>query len=256
MAGGLAKQGMIPVVALYSTFLQRAYDMILQDVCMLGLHVIFAVDRAGLVGEDGETHHGIYDIGFLSQFPGMRILCPASLEELQDMLTWAVQEQDGPVAIRYPKGGNVFAIDSAWNNTAVLEKSSVVRHRQGDDVTILTYGNLINNAMRAAELLAEGGINATVLRLTVVAPLPISEILEKVPKNSQVFVLEDMCTGSGIRERLAWELSRFNNRIYVDGIDLGHNFVTHGSVDVLHQHYGLDADSIANYIKEVYQYEE
>ena len=105
MAGGLAKQGMVPVVALYSTFLQRSYDMIMQDIAMLHLHVVLAVDRAGLVGEDGETHHGIYDVGFLRHAPGMTVLCPASLEEQKAMLRWAVQDYNGPVAIRYPRGG-------------------------------------------------------------------------------------------------------------------------------------------------------
>ena len=115
MAGGLAKQGMVPVVALYSTFLQRSYDMILQDICMLGLHVVFAVDRAGLVGEDGETHHGIFDVGFLRQAPGMVILAPASRAELADMLIWAVEEYNGPVAIRYPRG-----TDLAYSHVTIL----------------------------------------------------------------------------------------------------------------------------------------
>ena len=104
MAGGLAKQGMIPVVALYSTFLQRGFDQIMQDTALLHLHVVFAIDRAGLVGDDGPTHHGVFDIGFLKQMPGMRILNPASLAEQKDMLRWAVRDYDGPVAIRYPRG--------------------------------------------------------------------------------------------------------------------------------------------------------
>jgi 1-deoxy-D-xylulose-5-phosphate synthase len=116
MAGGLAKQGMIPVVALYSTFLQRAYDMILQDIAMLHLHVVLAVDRAGLVGEDGETHHGLYDIGFLRHAPGMMILCPASLKEQDMMLRWAVKDYDGPVAIRYPRGGNCGFDGCNWKD--------------------------------------------------------------------------------------------------------------------------------------------
>lgn len=103
MAGGLAKQGMVPVAAIYSTFLQRSYDMILQDVSMLRLHVVLAVDRAGLVGEDGETHHGAFDVGFLRQAPDMKILSPASLAELREMLIWAVEGQKGPVAGPLPQ---------------------------------------------------------------------------------------------------------------------------------------------------------
>ena len=105
MAGGLAKQGMVPVVALYSTFLQRSFDQIMQDIAMLKLHVVLAVDRAGLVGEDGETHHGVFDTGYLRLVPGMKVLCPANLAELRIMLRWAAMECDGPVAIRYPRGG-------------------------------------------------------------------------------------------------------------------------------------------------------
>ena len=106
MAGGLAKQGMIPVVAIYSTFLQRSFDQIMQDIALLKLHVVFAVDRAGLVGEDGATHHGVFDVGFLRQIPGMKILCPASMAEQKQMLTWAAEHFDGPVAVRYPRGGD------------------------------------------------------------------------------------------------------------------------------------------------------
>ena len=129
MAGGLAKQGMVPVAAIYSTFLQRSYDMILQDVSMLKLHVVLAVDRAGLVGEDGETHHGAFDVGFLRQAPDMKILSPASLAELREMLIWAVEGQKGPVAVRYPRGGDRGYSDSggtagaaAWSATKKAKK--------------------------------------------------------------------------------------------------------------------------------------
>ena len=126
MAGGLAKQGMIPVVAIYSTFLQRAYDQILQDVSMQKLHVVFAVDRAGLVGEDGETHHGVFDVGYLRHAPGMTVLCPASCVELTQMMTWAVNDCTGPVAVRYPRGGDGRFTESNWDPNA-----SVVCHRHG-----------------------------------------------------------------------------------------------------------------------------
>jgi len=169
MAGGLAKQGMIPVVAIYSTFLQRAYDMILQDICMLKLHVVLAVDRAGLVGEDGETHHGIYDVGFLRQAPGLTILAPASRLELRQMLTWAVEEQDGPVAIRYPRGGDGAYTNSFWN-----PENTVVTHRHGKAAAIITYGRLINNALAAADLLSGQGIAVSVIRLTSLAPISFS----------------------------------------------------------------------------------
>ena len=244
MAGGLAKQGMIPVVALYSTFLQRAYDMILQDICMLNLHVVFAVDRAGLVGEDGETHHGIYDVGFLRHAPGMTLLAPASRRELTEMLTWAVKEQSGPVAIRYPRGSDRGYADSAWN-----ADNTVVCHRKGNDVTIITYGVLLDNVMQAADLLSEQGIEATVLRLTKLTDLPVNEITQFVSANKRVVVLEEVGGHCGICSELACRMSD----CVVSGIDLGDQYVTHGAVHTLYEHYGLSPEAIKNYVLEVHR---
>ena len=244
MAGGLAKQGMIPVVALYSTFLQRAYDMILQDVCMLNLHVIFAVDRAGLVGEDGETHHGIYDVGFLRHAPGLTVLAPASRKELQEMLVWAVKEQSGPVAIRYPRGSDRGYSDSAWS-----ADRSVVCHRNGDDITIITYGVLLDNAMKAAELLSEQGVEANVLRLTRLSDIPVKELLQLLPPNKHVFVLEEVGGHCGIGPELACKLQDYK----VSCLDLGDNYVTHGAINVLYEHYGLSPKTIKDYVLEVRQ---
>ena len=256
MAGGLAKQGMVPVVALYSTFLQRSYDMILQDVAMLHLHVVLAVDRAGLVGEDGETHHGIYDIGFLRHAPGMLILCPASCAEQQKMLRWAVQEYNGPVAIRYPRGGDRGFDGCNWNPTSeVANTGALACHRMGDDVTLITYGTLLENTMQAAEKLAEQGIEATVLRLLTVEPLPVYNILTMMSDTPHVVILEEAAGGCGIREALAWELNHLKLGIQVDGIDLGHQFITHGDMNSLYRHYGLDAESIANFVQEVRPHE-
>lgn len=246
MAGGLAKQGMVPVVALYSTFLQRSYDMILQDICMLNLHVIFAVDRAGLVGEDGETHHGIFDIGFLRQAPGMKILCPGSCQELSQMLTWAVYEQSGPVAIRYPRGGDRGYTGSAWDGT-----SCVCSHRAGKDVTIITYGTLLNNAMDAAVRLSQKGIEATVLRLLTVEPLPIEQIISLISTNHHIVIMEEIAGHSGIGESLACALYEKIPGCRIDRLDLGHRYITHGSVNDLYTHYHLDGQSVADFIMEV-----
>ncbi len=251
MAGGLAKQGMVPVVALYSTFLQRSYDMILQDVCMLGLHVVFAVDRSGLVGEDGETHHGVFDIGFLRQAPGMKILCPASRAELRDMLLWAAEDWNGPVAVRYPRGSDRSLTQSDWNR----RNGCVACHREGKDVTIITYGTLTENALCAADLLYQRGIEATVLRLMEVNPLPTAEILNKMSAAPTVLILEETAANCGIGKTLAWELNRANEKIRVDHADLANSFVPHGSVQTLYKHCGLDADSIAKRILEVHSHE-
>jgi len=251
MAGGLAKQGMIPVVALYSTFLQRAYDMILQDICMLRLHVVLAVDRAGLVGEDGETHHGIYDVGFLRHAPGLTLLAPASCREQRDMLSWAVEKHDGPVAIRYPRGGDREYSDSAWRPDSDAAASGVaVCHRNGDDVTLLTYGVLLKNAMDAAELLAKQGIEATVLRLLTLTPLPLDKISEMVPRNSRVIVLEEVSDRCGIYQELAQHLRNCRPDCSVYGINLGTQYIRHGAVDTLYEYYGLSPEAISAFVME------
>ena len=247
MAGGMAKQGLIPVVAIYSTFLQRAYDMIFQDVTMLKLHVVFAVDRAGLVGEDGETHHGVFDVGFLRQAPGMTVLCPVCCQELKDMLRWAVEEQTGPVALRYPRGADRRICESAWSQGP----RALVCHRTGRDVTLITYGTLTDNALAAAELLAQQGIEATVLRLPGITDLPVAEIIGQLSEEKRIMILEEVCTDGGIRESLAWELRKYLPDCKIAGIDLGHDFITHGSVDALYRHCGLDPKAICEKTKEV-----
>ena len=250
MAGGLAKQGMVPVVALYSTFLQRSYDQILQDIAMLKLHVVLAIDRAGLVGEDGETHHGIFDVGFLRQAPGMTVLCPASCSELTDMLTWAVEAYDGPVAVRYPRGGNRGFEGNCWNGTDM-----VACHRSGKDVTLVTYGAVLENVMAAAEILANHGVEATVLRLLAVDPLNVDELISKISEDRHIVIVEEAAEGSGIHEALAWEISKKLPDCVVNALDLGCRFITHGSLVELYRHYGLDPESIAAKVLEVRQNE-
>ena len=242
MAGGLAKQGMVPVVALYSTFLQRSFDQLLQDIAMLSLHVVFAVDRAGLVGEDGETHHGVFDVGFLRQIPGMRILAPASCRELKDMLTWAVELYDGPVAIRYPRGG-----DKGYQDSAFVPDGGVCCHRKGEKVTIVTYGTIVVNALFAAEILENQGVSCQVLRLTQLAPISFEEIRSLVSKESVVVVLEEAMASSGIYESIRFHLPEHK----VFARNLGERYVTHGSVNELYRLHGLDAEGIAKYVQEV-----
>ena len=252
LAAGMAATGLRPVVAIYSTFLQRAYDQIMQDIAMLHLHVILAVDRAGLVGDDGPTHHGVFDVGFLRQVPGMLILAPASLAEQKDMLSWAAETYNGPVAVRYPRGGEGSYRDSAWQPGENVETEGLLCcHRHGGDVTLVTYGSMLDNVLEAAEILSQRGIEATILRLLTVSALPTREILTEMSEKRRVIVAEEVCTGSGIREALAWELRKLCPDCRVDGVDLGADFVTHGSTKELYRHYGLDGESIANYTQGV-----
>lgn len=246
MAGGLAKQGMVPVVAIYSTFLQRAYDQLMQDVAMLHLHVVLAVDRAGLVGDDGPTHHGVFDVGFLRQIPGMRILAPASLRELEQMLTWAVEDCNAPVAVRYPRGTEGAYTASAWDGIA-----RVVSHRSGADATLITYGTMIDAVLAAAEELNRQGISCTVLRLLELSALPAEEILRLMPESKTAVVIEETASGSGVTQALAWELRKLCPQCRVSGIDLGRDFVPHGSQQRLYEYCGLDAASIAQFVSGV-----
>ena len=242
MAGGLAKQGMIPVVALYSTFLQRSYDQIMQDVAIQGLHVIFAVDRAGLVGEDGETHHGVFDTGFLRQIPGLTVLAPATTAELRQMLRWAVLEQNGPVAIRYPRGGDRVAAEAAWDPA---EPS--VLHRQGKDVAIVTYGTILDHVLSAADMLEQEGTSVGVLRLQQLSHLNRQQLAQKLSSYRHVIVVEEACNGSTLAPELAVLLPQQT----IIPMDLGGWFPVHGKLSALYCHYGLDADSIVRCVREV-----
>lgn len=256
MAGGLAKQGMIPVVALYSTFLQRGFDQVMQDIAMLHLHVVLAVDRAGLVGADGETHHGVFDVGYLRMVPGMTILCPGSLQEQSDMLRWAINDYDGPVAIRYPRGGNRWLTASNWENRPeIYQNGALYCHKKGSDVMLVTYGVIAENVSKAAEILGESGISAGITRLLTVAPLPVGALVKAMGDCRRVMIVEEGCTGAGIKEELAWEIQKRLPDCRVSGIDLGSRFVTHGDTQILYQHYGLDATSIALKTKEVFGFE-
>lgn len=251
MAGGLAKQGMVPVVALYSTFLQRAFDMIMQDVAMLKLHVVFAVDRAGLVGEDGETHHGVFDVGFLRQIPGMTVLCPGSQAELKAMLKWAVNEHNGPVAIRYPRGGDRGYIGCAWAGL----RNTVCCQKNGEDAAIVVYGTMLQNAMEAAAVLEKENIHVSVMRILALSPLPCDQLFEQVKNFKNIFVVEDVTAGSGICDALSYDLFRRQSDQHVHSLNLGDDFVTHGSIADLYRHCGIDPDSIANIIREVLKVE-
>lgn len=256
MAGGLAKQGSVPVVALYSTFLQRGFDQIMQDIAILHLHVVLAVDRAGLVGADGETHHGVFDVGYLRLVPGMTILCPASLQEQADMLRWAVMSYDGPVAIRYPRGGNRWLTDSHWTEDAPIPQKGLLKcHQTGKDVFLVTYGVCIENVIKSSEIMAKSQISVGIIRLLTVAPLPADALVEALGECRNIMIVEECCNGAGIKESLAWEIKKSLPDCNISGLDLGKQFITHGDTTVLYQHYGLDAVTIAEKTKEVFGFE-
>ncbi|MBQ7778742.1 MAG: 1-deoxy-D-xylulose-5-phosphate synthase [Oscillibacter sp.] len=239
MAAGLAAQGMVPAFAVYSTFLQRGYDMLMHDVSLQNLHVVLGVDRAGLVGSDGETHHGCFDALFLSAIPGFTVLCPANFAELRTMTRQALFDYNGPVAIRYPRGGEgAFREDTAGETAVCL--------RQGTDVTLLAHGILINNVLRAADLLAERGISAQVIKLNRISPLGSGEIAGLLGSIDTLLVAEDSfgagCAGQRLAAMLAQEGKAPKHLILKN---LGKTYAPEGSVAELEHSFGLDAESLA-----------
>jgi len=245
MAAGMAKQGLVPVFAVYSTFLQRAYDMLLHDVAIQGLHVVFAVDRAGLVGEDGETHHGVFDPAFLDSIPGMTVLCPASFRELRSMLHRAVYEISGPVAIRYPRGG-----EGTW--TEDYSSLGSVCLRSGNDITLVGYGTLIETLLETAERLTAKGIHAEVVKLNTITPLDLSIVCESVKKTGRLLVAEDSVDMNCVGKRMVSELINAGVALKAVSLqNLGKGFVPHGSVAQLRKLCSLDVDALCVKAEEV-----
>lgn len=235
MAGGLARQGMIPVVAIYSTFLQRAYDMMIHDVAILQNHVVFAIDRAGLVGPDGETHHGVFDVGYLRQIPGMTVLCPSNQAELARMLEQAVFELDGPVAVRYPK-----AKDGAYKEVCT---DPILR--EGRDITLCAYGTMINQVLAAASLLKQQGISAEVLKLNTIKPIDEASILRSANKTGCFLLPEEANAYGNVFEALIASVAGSGTSAKFFSLNLGDRFTTHGSMDALYDAAGLSAEKIA-----------
>ena len=237
MAAAMAKQGLTPVFAVYSSFLQRAYDMLIHDAALQGLHVVLGVDRAGIVGNDGDTHNGTFDIAFLRSVPGMTILAPASFAELRAMLRKAVTEIDGPVAVRYPRGG-----EEAYQE---LHPEATVCLRDGTDVTLVTYGVSVNDALSGADRLAEQGISCAVYKLGVIHPLDAEPILRSLEKTRRLLALEETgesgCVGSQL---LALAQLRGICLHGVRLLNLGSGVIPHGDVKTLRAVYHLDADAV------------
>ena len=245
MAAGMAKQRMIPVAAVYSTFLQRAYDMLIHDVAIQGLHVVFGVDRAGLSGEDGETHHGVFDVNYLSSVPGMKIYCPASFEELRAMLRYAVEKVRGPAAVRYPRGG-----EGEFTALCGVEGAGVIR--PGADVTLAAYGTMVNEALAAARALEGRGVSAQVVKLNSIVPLDVDAVAACAKKTGCLVIAEECVDAGCVGRRIAAGLAlRGVSGVKLALVNLGDRFVQHGTVAELRQLCGIDGASIARKALEV-----
>ena len=244
MAAGMAKEGAVPVFAVYSTFLQRSYDMLLHDVALSSLHVVLGVDRAGLVGEDGETHHGDFDAAYLDSVPHMTVLAPASFAELEDMLERAVLRLDGPVAVRYPRGG-----EGSYTGCAGEEPSTVLR--AGKDITLVSYGVEINQVLEAAQRLEQKGIQAEIIKLNQLTPLDGTEIIRSVAKTGVLLVAEETSANGCVGQRLAALLEQEQVAAKVALVNCGEGFVPHGKTELLKKDLSLDGEGIAKKAWEV-----
>ncbi len=243
MAAGLSAQGMIPVCAIYSTFLQRAYDQIIHDIAISKQHVVLAVDRAGIVGEDGETHNGVFDVSFLSDVPSMKILAPASFSELRTMLNYAINAS-GPIAIRYSRGKEKAYTDdsfSSFKDCAIL--------REGTDITLLSYGLLINNVIDAANNARE--ISCEVIKLNSIKPIDFDSIINSVTKTKKLLVCEDVIMNGSVFERIAAVIAEKHINCDVYALNLGDTFAPHGEQQEVQRLFGIDSKGIYDKIVEV-----
>lgn len=253
-SGGLAKSGLIPVFAVYSTFLQRAYDQIMQDVCLQNLHVVFAVDRAGIVGGDGETHQGIFDLSYFSHMPNMTVMLPKNGKELERMIEFAVYGIDGPVAVRYPRG----SITKAFSDSVPdIEYGKGEILLDGREIAVLSAGTVCDIAQEVTDRLKEHGYSPMLVNLRFVKPLD-RELIEAVcQKCRYVFSIEDNVHEGGAGMLILNALNDMGKleQVCFRSFALPDQFIEHGSREQLYQRYGLDSKTIYNEIKKLIGFE-
>ncbi len=245
-AAGLALGGMIPVVAVYSSFLQRAIDQILHDVCMQNLHVIFALDRAGIVGADGETHHGCFDLSYLSMIPNMTVLAPKNGWELEAMMEFAVK-YPGPCAIRYPKGEAYRGLEEFQ---APVEYGRSEMIRKGREVAVLSVGSMAKTCVNVCEILRQDGYDPTLVNVRFVKPLDTA-LLDQIAKDHRLFVtVEENVKNGGFGEHVASYLEACHPEVRTLNIAIWDRFITHGTVPELKAKIGLTETDIVRAIEE------
>ena len=248
-AAGLALGGMIPVVAIYSSFLQRAYDQMMHDVCMQELHVVFAIDRAGLVGSDGETHHGVFDLSYLNSMPNMTVMAPKNLWELSDMMKFAVHF-NGPIALRYPRGE---AYTGLKDHRAPVRYGKAEVLEQGEKIALLAVGNMVKTAVQVRELLQEQGYQVTLVNMRFVKPFDMALVRELSGSHELLVTMEENVRNGGFGEQVASFVMEEGLSARVQIIALPNRFVHQGSVSSQMKETGIDADSVAGKILKVYK---
>jgi 1-deoxy-D-xylulose-5-phosphate synthase len=244
---GLATEGFTPVAAIYSTFLQRAFDQIIHDVAIQKLPVVFVLDRAGLVGADGPTHHGVYDLTYLRLIPGMVIMAPKDENELRNMLYTATLYKRGPIAMRYPRG-NALGVEIGEYEKMEIGKGEIVK--EGKDVAILAIGNMVNNSVLAAELLENKGINAEVVNARYVKPLDRELLFDVFSRFNKIITIEDNSIVGGFGSAISEFASESNLKsdILIHGIP--DRFIEHGKPEELHEELKIDPKGIAEVVEE------
>ncbi|WP_456400445.1 1-deoxy-D-xylulose-5-phosphate synthase [Mesoaciditoga sp.] len=241
-AAGAATRGLKPVVAIYSTFLQRAFDQIIHDVALQNLDVVFGIDRAGLVGEDGPTHHGTFDISYLNLIPNMKILAPSSTKELSSMMKAIIGRVKGPIAIRYPRKSEKVNITEVILAPILDEPFRWQKIVNGKDGTILAVGSMVEVALKAAEILKGKGLSVSVYNCRSVKPLDV-EALEEIKLSPHIWTLEEGSVIGGFGSSVVLKLQGYRNKVEVLGID--DNFVEHGTREELLEKVGLSAEKVA-----------
>ena len=251
MAGGMSVKGLVPVVAIYSSFLQRAYDEILHDVCYMNNHVVFAIDRAGFVGNDGHTHNGIHDISYLNSMPGMTILSPRDYTDLKICVDYAVNTATGPISIRYPRGGSPYENDGPlYTDQDQIDKPHVVSD-EGDDYVFITTGLFEKECSNAVCILSEMGFKGRLISLTVLKPLNTSAIMNKIGSSRFVFTGEEGILSGGFGESLKLELTRAGYTGRVDNFAVEDQMIRAGTVAQQLVCAELDANTLASKIARI-----
>ena len=245
MCAGMARQGMKPVFAVYSSFLQRSYDMLIEDMGLTREHVVLAVDRAGLVGRDGITHQGSFDIAYLSTVPGMTLYAPSSYAELESMLEIALEEETGPVALRYPRGREgLYREDHSREAASELVK--------GGDITVVCHGVTVNAVLEAAQQLSREDIHIHVIKINLILPQDTASCIESLRITGRLLAVEDACRAGSVGTQVLAAAAA--SGVPLKGaaqLDLGSGVVSHGAVQRLHHTLGMDAEGICRKVKEL-----
>lgn len=248
LAAGMSKEGLKPIFAVYSTFLQRAYDQILHDICIQKLPVIFAIDRAGIVGDDGETHQGVFDLSFLTHMPNMTVMSPKCISELKYMFRWAVN-QNYPIAIRYPRGGDNANLELEPIKNFKLGSWEVL-HGEGK-IALIAQGKMVQHALLVKEKLEKSGISVRVINACFVKPLDKRLLEGLVEEDVNLVTIEDNVLRGGLGSYILEYVNSLDKKVKVLNLGFKDEFIPHGKTDILYKLYGLDTDGIIKSILKI-----